>query len=373
MPESKHFENIYVYAMDDLKESMTAVGILDTYSSLIWHTVYSGTGDFEIYTSAAYRDLLQRGRYIRIDGEEDVALIESVVSTSSIEEGDMITVTGRMATCLLSRRVIYTKNAFKVYPQYLSGEVMTAIRKLVTDNAFAPADDVRVIPIIGGISLANDDHQIIVDEDGKAATRQVTYDNLLTYIESLLTEYGYGHRMILEPTIIYGRYRLIYRVYRGDDRQITFSKEFDTLLSSTYTEDETDYANVALIAGEGEGLDRLNVITGKESGYDRREIYVDGSGISQTYEDDEGNEHLYNDVVYAVMLGQEGKTQLAALPVTVTMDGEVRTDRLVLGQDYRLGDIITILDQGKYIRVRVQEATEVQDTNGYQIDIVYGA
>ncbi|MBR3321952.1 MAG: hypothetical protein IKG04_08640, partial [Exiguobacterium sp.] len=45
------------------------------------------------------------------------------------------------------------------------------------------------------------------------------------------------------------------------------------------------------------------------------------------------------------------------------------------GVDYGLGDIITVQDNyiGKYINTRITEATEVQDENGYRIDVVFGS
>jgi hypothetical protein len=45
-----------------------------------------------------------------------------------------------------------------------------------------------------------------------------------------------------------------------------------------------------------------------------------------------------------------------------------------LGVNFDLGDLITIQDNqiGLYINTRVIEVTEVQDENGYNVNVVYG-
>ena len=45
----------------------------------------------------------------------------------------------------------------------------------------------------------------------------------------------------------------------------------------------------------------------------------------------------------------------------------------VRGRDFALGDIVTIQDNniGVYVNARIREAIEVQDENGYSVEVIY--
>ena len=61
---------------------------------------------------------------------------------------------------------------------------------------------------------------------------------------------------------------------------VIFSPEFNNIITSTYTEDDIPFKNVALVAGVGEGDERVTISVGSASGLDRRELYVDARDIS---------------------------------------------------------------------------------------------
>ena len=357
------------------------VGIVDTAFSVIWHSVYFGVGDFEIQAPATPEivSMLQAGRYITRPDTNDVGVIEKLHLPESTNDGATITASGRFVKSLLERRIIYNLSGNSNKATVLRGNVETEVREVVKNNAIAcPFDSKRNIPVLALGELANIPLRI-VDDNGNAAEKQVTYENLLEYTDGVLEEYGLAAKCILQNGLF------LYTIYSGTDRStsntggnmpIVFSKEFDNLISSEYTYDETTERNVALIGGEGEGVNRFYSLLAKtESGLQRREIFIDASAISKTYKDDNDEEQTYTDDQYKSMLDAQGKQDIAPLVKTETFDGvlDVTNGNYIFGRDFALGDIVTVQSDniGKYINERIREALEYQDQNGYTVEVKY--
>ena len=369
----------YVEIRDENRELL---GVIDAAKSIIWHAIFFGVGDFEIYAQATsdHVELLQEGRYVtRIDNDE-VGIIEHIHTEENLQDGEMIKASGRFAKSILDRRIIYTLSGKSNAATVLAGKVEDNVRKLVTENAIAcPFDakrnmaELELGPII-------DAPEIIVDENGQAAQRQVTNDNLLKYTDALLQEYEYGAGVKLSAETNMLQYSLL----RGQDRSVDneegnepviFSREFDNLTGSEYDRNTTLYKNVALVGGEGEGVERIySLVGGENSGLQRRETFVDASSVKTKYKDGEV-EKTYTASEYEAMLSGHGKQTLAPLAKIESFSGaiDITNGSYVYGVDFFLGDIVTIQDNkiGKYINVRIVEATEVQDDGGYLVEAVY--
>lgn len=359
------------------------IGIIDDAKSIIWHDVYYGVGDFEVYAPCTPESvsLLIVGNYVTRYGDDNIGIIEKVNITYSAQDGRMIIASGRFAKSLLDRRIIYTLSGYSVSPTILRGNVEDAARKLVTQNAInCTFDSGRNIAelVLGtdaGIS------KTIVDDSGAAADKQVTHDNLLTYSDSLLEEYGIGAKCVLNDAL-----KLAYTVYIGADRSadnsdgnepVIFSQDFDNLISTTYSYDESLLKNTALVGGEGEGEARFHaIVKSSASGAARREVFVDASSNSRTYKDENGDEQTLTDAEYNAQLETVGLQAVSGLAITETFDGEVdlMSGSFRYRDDFSLGDIVTIqdLEIGLYINARILEVTEVEDDSGYMISIVYG-
>ncbi len=355
-------------------EKFEVIGILDTAQSVIWHSVYYRVGDFQIYiTLADALQIIADARYITRPDNDEVGVIESVLIADDIESGKMMTIKGRFAKSLLDRRIIYNLSGISNKATILRGNVETEVRKLVNDNAIASRSlGVLELGAIAGIS------KIIVDENGAAAQKQVSYDNLLDYTEEVLKEYG------LASTVKLRNGKLQYTVYEGADRSadntdgnqpIVFSKEFDNLVSSEYTYDATQEKNVALIGGEGEGIDRFCALLGSQSGLKRKEVFVDASSIKKTYKDENDVEQTYSDSVYTTMLKAQGHQAMSEMKVSEDFNGviDITNGNWKYGIDVFLGDIVTVQDNdiGVYKNVRLGEVTEYQDQDGYTVEAVY--
>lgn len=359
------------------------IGIIDDAKSIIWHDVYYGVGDFEVYAPCTPESvsLLIVGNYVTRYGDDNIGIIEKVNITYSAQDGRMIIVSGRFAKSLLDRRIIYTLSGHSVSPTILRGNVEDAARKLVEQNAInCDFDTSRNIQELG-LGIDAGIAKTIVDASGAAADKQVTHDNLLEYTDSLLEEYGIGAKCVLNDAL-----KLAYTVYIGADRSadnsdgnepVIFSQDFDNLISTTYSYDELLLKNTALIGGEGEGEARFHaIVKSSASGAARREVFVDASSNSRTYKDENGDEQTLTDAEYNAQLETVGLQAISGLAITETFDGEVdlMSGSFRYRDDFSLGDIVTIqdLEIGLYINARILEVTEVEDDSGYMISIVYG-
>ena len=361
-------------------ENTELLGIVDTAQSIIWHSVYFGVGDFEIYVQATPDTLrlLQAGNLVTRPDDLEVGIIEKISIAHNPQDGRMIAATGRFAKSLLERRLIYNLSGTVNTPAILSGNVEEEVRRIVAENAIScPFDSRRNIPQLALGELANIPLRI-VDSDGNDTQKQVSSQNLLQFTDELLQEYGLGSTVILDSE----NKKLLYVIYAGVDHSwdndagnapIMFSKEFDNMTSSSYEYDATTEKNVALIGGAGEGVERFySLIAGTQAGLQRREMWIDAASLNRTYKDENDAEQTYSESEYRAMLDAAGKQQLNVSNATEAFDGaiDIQNSQWQYNRDFALGDIVTAQDDdlGKYINVRLREVLEVQDENGYSIE-----
>ena len=360
------------------------VSIVDTAKSIIWNDNYFGVGDFEIYAPCTPANIayIAKDNYVTRYDNNNVGIIESVNVTYNDQDGRMIVAAGRFAKSILDRRIIYKRSGHSVSPTVLRGNVEAAARSLVLQNAInCTFDTGRNIPELALGKLAGI-ARTIIDETGAAAQKQVTHDNLLTYSDSLLEEYGMGAYCGLNDAL-----KLAYTVFAGADRSVDntagnepviFSQDFDNLFSSEYIYDASALKNTALIGGAGEGKDRFHSILKNASvtGLARREIFVNASSHSKTYRDDDDVEQTLSDTEYDAQLKTLGRQEVAKHALVETFDGSIdlTNGSFRYGRDFFLGDIVTVHDAelGLYINPRILTITEVQDDAGYSINAVYG-
>lgn len=364
------------------------VAIIDDASSIIWQSSYYGVGEFEIYARVTENNIknLIVGNYVTRPDSYECGIIEKIEITNSTSEGLMIAASGRFLKSILDRRIVYTPTKSGTGMNYiwhssstkLSGKVEIAVRDLIKENATESSVVARNIP---ELSMNDDDitglTETIVtgDSDNETdAEKQVTYKGLLEYTDSVLQEYQLGSYMYLDEETLKFRYKVFKGVDHSMDNTfgndpVIFSQDYDNLISSDYIFDEATYKNMAVIGGQGEGTERKLALVGDlNAGLDRREMFVDGNSMAQ----DEG----VTDETYRKQLETQGRQSLSEVERTETFDGEIDTanTNFIYGNDYSLGDLVTVYDMaiGKYVNVRILTVTECQDDNGFKREIEYG-
>lgn len=329
---------------------------LDIFESLIWTDRYFECGDFEIYTPAESEimKMLPKGYYLYLKESEHVMIVEDVEIETDVEQGAHLKITGRSLESILDRRVIWGQTV-------LSGNLQDGIKKLLNENAISPSDGNRKIP--------NLSFQDSSDVRIKALTLEAQYygDNLYDAIVDICKNVGVGFKIVLNGT------NLVFSLYMGTDRSysqvgnpyVVFSPGFDNLMNSNYIESTRTLKNVTLVAGEGEGSDRktTTVYLGASaaSGMDRRELFTDASGISQTVEDG-----TLTDAEYISQLSQKGNEELSNNTETISFEGEVDISATyTYDKDYFLGDVVQVGNEfGNEARCRITEFVRSQDETG---------
>lgn len=355
------------------------IGILDSFKSVIWHSVYFGVGDFEVYAPLESLDLLNIGYYVCRNDDIETGIIEKIEIINNEQDGKMIVASGRFLKSILDRRIIYNlAKPPQNTPTILRGNVEEACRQLVMTNAInCPFSSLRNIDVLKLGDLAGLP-AVIVEEDGDTGQKQVSYQPLLEYTDELLQEYGYGSIVLLDD----GTKEFKYVCFAGEDRTadspnpVIFSQEFDNLAESDYTEDDTLKKNFALIGGAGEDLDRFFTTFKTEdvTGLERREVFIDASSINREY-DDEGTQKQYTNTEYRTLLRTQASQEMREMTSQKTFTGTIITSygQYIYNRDFFLGDIVTVQDNdiNKYSNVRITEVTEIQDENGYNCEVMY--
>ena len=350
-----------------LNRNLEFIDICDDYISLIWTPRYFKNGDFELYLPATNKNvaLMKADYYVVRDKDiskddssdvyKNVMIIEKIQVVTDVEEGNHLIVTGRCLKSILARRIIWQQTT-------LYGFVETALRSIITDNAINPSIASRKI---------NNLQLTAVKGFMEKINRQVTGDNLYEFVVEVCTTYGIGWEIFIQDNIFKIHF------YKGEDRSyaqsvnpyVVFSAEYDNLLSTEYTYDKTNYKNVALIAGEGEGLARKTAVAGEASGLDRYEIYVDSRNSSS-------NDGNISESEYTDLLIEEGNEVLKddANTVTEHIDGQVEpSGNYVYEQDYFLGDIVEVINEhGISATSRIIEVIESEDETGPSIIPTFG-
>lgn len=343
-----------IYVMDEYFE---IIGIIDEYISIIWTTKYLTYGDFELYVSADTQLLewLQTDRYLVRDSDIDeegyhnVMIIRNREITTDAEDGDHLIVTGYSLKSIINRRIIPNQTA-------LSGEVVSCIQQLINENIINPENNSRKV---NNFILGNND--IINTYTMK---QQITGKNLGEAITDICTTYGYGYDVYINNG------NFIFKIYEGADRSydqvinpyVVISSQFDNLLSSDYQVNTDNFANVAVVAGEGEGTARKKVTVGTAQGLERYEVWVDSRNTST-------NDGEITEEEYEELLEQEGTEKLSELQPTTSFSGEIdSTINYVFNQDYFLGDIVQVEnDYGIRAKTRIIEIIESEDDTGSSI------
>lgn len=351
--------NIYV-----LDQNLQLQGVIDEYVSIIWRPAYYDIGDFEIYLGATDKaiDLLRENRYVVRSSDisvengvttyKKVMIIKNIHLITDVENGDFLTVTGRELKYLLHQRIVWGRYLINDTVEY-------ALRRLIGANAVEPVEPTRVIPNMQFTESKGYSDRI----DTQVSNRQL--DEAI--IELCMT-YNYGWDIYISGG------KLTVDIYKGVDRSynqserpyVVFSDEFENLYSTEYLYESELYANMTLIGGEGEGLDRIySYVNNELSGLERYEVFTDARDISQNLES-EADAISYED--YLLLLEERGRENLAGLTVAEGFTGEVLDVNFKYGVDFFIGDIVTVINKyGLQKNVRVLSAIESEGEDGVKL------
>lgn len=337
-----------------LNKQFVAVAVLDSFESMLWTDRYNKCGDFEVVLpmSSPLQKFLLLDYYLYNKDSEHMMITESVEVKSDLEDGNKLIVTGRSLESILDRRIIWTQTS-------ISGNLQNGVKKLINENIISPVITER--RIANFVFEDSDDPRITELE---IPDTQYTGDTIYEIVCSLCEKFEIGFKITLNANL-----QFVFKLYKGADRSydqtenpyVTFSQGFENIINSDYVESKSNYKNVTLVAGEGEGTARKTATVGSATELDRRELYTDARDLSQTE-----NNVTYSDEKYRTMLQERGTEHLLDYKVNRVFDGEVETQYMFkYGKDFFLGDIVQVKSvYGTENKSRVVEMIFSHETKG---------
>jgi len=329
---------------------------IDSFESFLWVDRYSANGDFEIYSLVDPEMLsnIKQDFYIYSSDSEHLMIVDEMTIKTDIETGNHLLIRGESLEAILKRRIIWNQTV-------LSGNFQNAIQFLIDKNVMNPTDVTR--------KIANFKFQASTDPTITSLTirAQFTGKNLYDTIKELCDERDLGFKIVLNDDN-----EFVFSLYRGADRSyeqetnpyVIFAPGFENIINSNYFETGRSLKTIALVAGEGEGVDRKVTTVGGGTGLLRRELFVDARDIqSRTLEGD------IPEPEYMEMLEQRGNEYLSENSFVKLFEGDVETTIMfVYGRDFFMGDVVQLANEWAIeARARVIEIIFSQNREGINV------
>lgn len=330
---------LYIY-----NSNRELAGIVESFEYLRWTRRYSQCGSFELKAIATQENtaLLKEGNLIWKNDDEEAGIIEHLELSQT--EQEIITASGRFVTSFLARRIVWQT-------EKLSGDISICVEQLINNNLINPSDAARKI---SGISFLSPNLNVPI-------STQVSYRNLMDVITELCEVSEVGIKTVFTPSTGI----LTVMLYMGLESQAVFSKEYENLTEQIYTISAVDYANTALVGGEGEGADRTFVAIASGSGEERHEIFIDAKDLRK---DDFGADYI-DTLIF------RGQSKLNEQAIRYSFDTSVNPHgNLSYKTDYDLGQTVKVISKawGVSMTTRITEIVETYDANGQSVSVVFG-
>lgn len=358
------------------KSTRVRVGMIKVYSFVQYIDDFCGQGSFTIKIPTNEQSLshIDENNYVLF--EDGVAGIIKRKKTSQDNDTE-IEISGYLTPFILSYR------SFEVTAKY-TGSVPKVLRKMVSDYFIDNQNQLRNIEYLKLSNNAN----FNPDSDTNVSV-QYTGNSVLDAMSQLSLQYNFGFELfpvILdydeESGIETNLSEFEFRVFEPKDRTINntdgntpvvFSFELNNLSRLDYEKDARAYANVAIVASEGEGTSRkiLEVGETQASGIDRIEFYVDARDIQSDTQGEVLSEPELNN-----LMEQRGLAKLEEHQRFETFDCSIISGDMSYEykKDFFKGDFVSVYDKNLNINVNLQITSVLKSSsNGVEyFDIVFG-
>jgi hypothetical protein len=330
-----------------------------------WLENYQSPGEVKIDAQATPANLamLVDGNRIYNTDSDTVARI-SHIDLTQIESEELITIRADITSELLSDRVLMATEHVT--------NAEAAMYAIYSKNQ-------RSLPIAVGVAQGYTEQ----------ADTEISWNSVLDAEKKLAEVSGLGFKVLFDPETG----TETFTVYKGVDRSNDttpgyvgyFGTDVGNIENVSVTSGTTDYKNVAVVAGAGEGASRtVRIVSlGSVSGENRRELYVDARDLQREYMeatptgqyDEKGNPvygyvtKTYTEAQYNAMLDARGMEKLAEQLKTFSITCDITQNNITYGTDYKLGDRIPVKlpEYGIYASARIASVTMVYEREGNKI------
>lgn len=352
-----------------LSLNMDILGEIDNYESMFFNRSWHGIGGIELRINRykKYADTITKDNLILIGTDLNKVFIIKHREIELDENGKITEnwlIKGYALKSIVAQRITMPP----VHTAYdnRSGNAETVMKHYVNNNLVNPVDPRRKIP------------QLVIAHDlqrGMQMTYASRFKNVAEEMSTLSLASGLGW----DVTLDIANKKWVFDIAEGlnliagqsVNPPVIFSPQFESLKSLQYTQSELNYKNVAIVAGQGEGVERRVIEVGNYAAINRHEVFIDARDIAETGEDEQPLP--VEQVVQA--LTDRGQQNLNELIQEEYLEGQILTNSpFVYQKDYDLGDIPTIQnkDWGVTMDARITDIKEIYETSGFSIEATFG-
>ncbi|MCM1295670.1 MAG: siphovirus ReqiPepy6 Gp37-like family protein [Muribaculaceae bacterium] len=318
------------------------------YLNLQWIRQYYSPGQHSVQIPAAnYQPEMQ---YLYTPDRPETGIIQKAALSETIK-GRFVQLSGHFLEAILNDKI--------VWPTYYAkgnSTPETVVAMLRQYKGDIPRLNIAEAPAMSGTEPA------IWQETG-GALGSVAYAKLQGVQQSLRCRYDH-----LSGTITA-------EVWQGTDRTqgqtqnpfVTFSDGFGNLTKVDASQDNSNYRNYAVVAGQDQGDVRKIAYADLSGGGYHRELYVDAR--NQQWDPEKQTE-----AEYLAALQRTGLEKLAKYQIVRNVEIDVTNSGFVYLQDWNLGDKVDVIvpDIGLAMEARIVTVREVFKAGNHSVEIELG-
>lgn len=331
-------------------------------TSLQWHRKYYEPGQFVVQILA--EDYNADIRFVKLSNRNEIGMVQKVQYEQTVK-GAFVQLSGFFAERILWEWVNY--------PTYYCNKKITNALYWVMD--YIDSDDTM---LINKFSIPIQDINGIAGElSCNVAGFQNTGDYMGETVYKVLKEAGCSISILndvdAETNICH------MEVWKGRDRTqnqsansyATFSTSFGNMKNIKLTIDDSNYKNVAIVAGAGEGDARYNVTVDESGEKDKYRVFINAS--QESPDDYSQTDPAFTNYLNA--LKQIGRNKLITDYNHITnIEFDAVQKNIVYLHDYDLGDKCDIIvdELNKSFEARLIEVLETWEKGEHTVSLTFG-
>lgn len=348
---------------------MDILGEIDNYESMFFNRSWHGIGGIELRINRykKYADSLLKNNLILVGNDLNKVFIIKHREIELDENGKITEnwlIKGYALKSIVAQRI--TMPPIHTAYDNKSGAAETVMKHYINTNLVNPVDSKRKIP------------QLVIAPDlqrGAHINYSSRFKNLAEETSTLSLTSGLGW----DVTLDIANKQWVFDVIQGRNLvasqsalpPVIFSPQFESLKSLQYTQSDLNYKNVAVVAGQGEGVDRRVIEVGNHSAINRHEIFIDARDVAEV----DDNEQPIPEPIIIQALTDRGQQNLNEMLQEEYLEGQILTNSPFKYQvDYDLGDVTTIQNKDWSITMdaRITDIKEIYETSGFAIEATFG-
>lgn len=356
---------LYIFSLD-----FEFLGIVEEINDIEWIRDYYRGGDFTLNAKVNQMniELLKKDRIVIKDRDFSEPMIIEYRQLDENDDGDEgLMVTGQsLATRILNSRV-------SIGRQIEKGTADKVMENILLTQSNYSSNVNRHFPSLVVDRFEKPEFTDIIEHN-------TMYKTLYEDFEEICMANQCGYKVSYR----HEAKQFFFKVYKGLDvsDSVLFSIDFDNLKNQTYIDSNDNYKNVAIVAGQGEELNRdLTIVNNdKYSGFDRREVFIDARDIEQDTKpgtDDNGYEvdiPIHNGANAIKLLTNRGNEKLAELCPVNSFDAQLVENNYKYKEDFDLGYLVTVRNKNWDVefKQRITRIVESYSEYGKDIKVTFG-